>query len=118
MGIEKFIQKVCVQTAVYWGNPQPDGYGGITFDAPVEIGCRWEDKTQIIVNNQGKEMISKAEVLVTQDLDVQGRLYLGSISELESDPVPMEVEGAFEIKAFNKIPMIRKTDVFVRKVYL
>ena len=127
MGIEKFIQKVCVQTAVYWGNPQPDGYGGITFDDPVEISCRWDCKRRkeipslMVVSGGGTEMIvSIAEVLVTQDVDVGGYLYLGDLDDLDSSEQddPKSVEGAYEIRRFDKIPMIKSTTEFVRKAYL
>ena len=46
-GIEKVAKRFCVETAVYWGNPQNDGYGGFTFDTPVEIKCRWEEKSEV-----------------------------------------------------------------------
>lgn len=120
MSIDKFIQKICVQTAVYWGNPQNDGYGNFVFDEPVEISCRWEDKAQIVVSSDGAETSSDAEVLVTQDLDVDGYLYLGSLVDLDSDELdsPMTVETARRIISYDKIPMIKSTTVFVRKVYL
>ena len=120
MGIERFIQKVCVQTAVYWGSPQEDGYGGFTFDEPVEIACRWEDKTQIVAGMDGQEVTSDTEVLVTQDLDYNGYLYLGELDDLDSDDLdnPMTVSGAKPIISISKIPMIKSTTEFVRQVFL
>jgi len=120
MGIERFIQKVCVQTAVYWGSPQEDGYGGFTFDEPVEIACRWEDKTQIVAGMDGQEVTSDTEVLVTQDLDYNGYLYLGELDDLDSDELdnPMTVSGAKPIISISKIPMIKSTTEFVRQVFL
>ena len=124
MGIERFIQKVCVQTAVYWGSPQEDGYGGFTFDDPVELappnGVRWEDKTQIVAGMDGQEVTSDTEVLVTQDLDYNGYLYLGELDDLDSDELdnPMTVSGAKPIISISKIPMIKSTTEFVRQVFL
>ncbi len=125
MGIEKFIKTVCVQTAVYWGNPVADGYGGFTFDDPVEIKCRWEDKALIITDSTGIERMTDAQIMVTQDLDVLGFLYLGTMDEVESmfesgeqDFDPMKVDGARQILAFEKVPMIKSTKVFVRQVYV
>ena len=124
MGIERFIKKVCVQTAVYWGNPKDDGYGGFTFDDPVNISCRWEDKIQIVATMDGQEVSSDSEILVTQDLDYNGYLYLGTLEELLEDYTeeelanPMNVPTAKAIISKSKIPMIKSTKEFVRIVYL
>ena len=120
MGIEKFIQKVCVQTAVYWGTPVEDGYGGKSFADPVEIACRWEERVNVVSDSRGNEIVSKVRVLVTQDLDEEGYLYLGELDDLDSDEEadPTIVDGAHEIVRFDKIPMIKKTDEFVRTIYL
>ena len=53
-GIEKFLQKVCVQTAVYWGSPVENGFGAKTFASPIEIKVRWTDKQQVIKGGDGK----------------------------------------------------------------
>ena len=120
MSIESFIASVCVQTAVYWGNPQSDGRGSYTFDDPVEIDCRWDQKTQLIVGAQGKEIVSKAEVLVTQDVDEEGFLYLGALEDFDSDELadPEAINGAWEILQFAKSPAFKSTTEFVRQVFL
>jgi len=125
MGIEKFVKSVCVQPAVYWGNPVADGFGGFTFDDPVEIKCRWEDKALVVMDATGIERMTDAQIMVTQDLDVLGFLYLGTMDEVESmfesgeqDFDPMKVDGARQILAFEKVPMIKSTKVFVRQVYV
>jgi hypothetical protein len=125
MGIERFIRSVCVQVAVYWGNPQSDGYGGFTFDDPVELlppnnGVRWEDKTQIVSTMDGQETTSDTEVLVTEDLDYSGYLYLGTLDDLttEEKANPLLVSGAKPIISISKVPMIKSTTEFVRTVYL
>jgi hypothetical protein len=124
MGIIQFIEKVCVQTAVYWGNPRPDGHGGTIFDAAVEIACRWDSKVELIGDKgttaTGKVVVSKAQLLVTQDVQEQGWVYLGILDDLNSAQIgdPKEVDGAYEIKAFEKVPLFRSTSKFVRKAYL
>lgn len=118
--IIKFVESVCVQTAVYWGAPEPDGYGGTTYGDPIEIDCRWDDSTKLIRNNNGEEIASKAEVLVTQDLDNEGYLYLGSLDDLDSDQLdsPEDVKGAYKIQRIDKNPLFRSSSEFVRMVYL
>jgi hypothetical protein len=116
--ITSFIKKVCKQDAVYWGTPVDDGYGTKTYATPVEIKVRWEDRLKTISDRDGREIVADITVLVTQDLDLGGYLYLGSLDDLDSDPVPADVEGAFEILSFEKIPMIFSTTEFVRFAYL
>ena len=122
MGIENIIQRACVQTAVYWGDPADDGYGGKTFGNgyPVEIDCRWEDTVQVVRDARGNEIICRALVFVTEDLDEQGYLYLGSLDDLDSSEEgdPMTVDGAYSIKRFDETPALYSTTEFVRKAYL
>ena len=126
MGVDKLILRFCKQTAVYWGNPQDDGKGGKTYDNGVEIVCRWNDSgKEVRITTNGKEYISTTQVLVTQDLDVEGYLYLGTLVELDAvglnkliyDFKPKEMDGAYEIKRFSKVPDV-KARQFVRTAYL
>lgn len=107
------------QVAVYWGNPQNDGYGGRTFDTAVEVRVRWEDKQEIYQDPEGRELRSVAVVYPQIDLDLGGFLYLGTLDEswLDSDPTPKEVPAAKEIKQWGKVPNLRGTK-FVRKAWL
>ena len=120
----RFVQSVCVQTAVYWGNPQPDGYGGKTYDDPVEISCRWDEKIQVItkqlIGTQGEEVISKAEILLTQDVDENGLLYLGVLDDLDSasEDDPATLENAWRILRFDKTPLFQSATEFIQKAYL
>jgi len=124
-GIEKVEARFCVQTCVYWGSPVNDGYGGFTFADPVEILCRWEDKTEVDIGwfssgNPGNALATKASVLVIQDLDLQGYMYLGTLADLTASNKtnPLTKAGAYVIHRFDKIPMVRKTDEFVRTAWL
>lgn len=118
MGIEQFIQKISVQTAVYWGAPTHDGYGD-DFPDPIEISVRWEDQNELIRTENGEQVVTRAKVLVNRNVEVGGYLFLGTLDDLSSDPSnPLEEKAAYAIVRFDKIPMIKKTDEFVRIVYL
>lgn len=122
-GIEKVTARFCVETAVYWGNPQNDGYGGFAFDTPVEIPCRWENKSEVNIGwlssgHPGNSFECKASVLVTQDVDLQGYLFLGTLSDIDIALNPIDIQGAYPIHRFDKIPMVRKKDEFVRTAWL
>lgn len=115
MGIINFIDKISVQDAIYWGNPQPDGYGGKTFADPVEIKVRWANKISLITGNNGKQETANVEVITNEDLDTGGYLKLGTLSDLNSSGVdPLEVDGAYEIVLKEKVPLIKSSTEFVR----
>jgi hypothetical protein len=131
MSITTFLQATCTQDCVYWGNPHEDGYGGITYDDPIELKCRWEDKIQVlgaITGNQvlGYQETSRATVYVLQDVDQDGRLYLGTLDSLDnyldssdgSYVDPNQLENTFIIKRFEKSPALGSTTEFLRKAFL
>jgi len=107
------------QVAVYWGNPQNDGAGGRTFDDPVELSVRWEQRQELFIDANGQESTSKAVVYLDQDIDIGGYLYLGDLDDLSSaeEGDPLTVSGAYEIRGSKKLPDI-KADRFLRKVWL
>lgn len=114
-----FLARNQKQKAVYWGNPTKDGYGKFSYDDPVEIDCRWVDTTEIIMAANGEQIVCNAKVRVSQDLDKQGMLYLGYLQNLTESQLsdPTTVDGAYEIKRFDKIPSVRGNK-FYRKAYL
>lgn len=72
------------QTALYWGSPAPDGYGGSLYSAPRQIACRWQDGNASFIDQMGREVVSKASVYVGEDLAIGGHLRLGSLADLSS----------------------------------
>ena len=113
-----FVDRNLNQTAVYWGAPINDGYGGFTWEAPIEISCRWEDSVQEITDMTGMELITQAVVQVAQDLEYNGMLLLGTLDSLDSggvnDPV---AAGAKSIVRFDKVPTL-DGEHFYRRAYL
>ena len=112
------ITRMRKQTLVYWGSPVPDGYGGSTFAAAVELSCRWEDKQELFIAPDGKEVLSQSVVYVGQDVGIGGYLYLGVESDLDSDHTnPEIISGAREIRQLGKLPNLRATE-YLRQVWL
>jgi len=127
MGIESFMIRTCKQTAVYWGAPISDGYGGLTHNDPVEISCRWQEKTEVINTlgggKKGEELVSNAQVFTTQDVVEEGYLFLGDLDDLgdvtsNADNDPEGVDGAYKIIKFEKSIAAGSINQFVRKAYL
>lgn len=123
MGVYQMLQKrLQAHTCVYWANPVNDGYGGQTFDDPVELQCHWQEVRTLMRDKFGKEIVSEAVVYLLQDVDEDGYLLLGSIDDvLQSDSTftdPKELSGARKIIKFAKTPSLHRTGDYVRKAFL
>jgi len=118
--MQDLCELLAVQTAVYWGNPADDGSGGFTYDNPEEIPVAWYGVTEVVTNAMGQEVVSKAKVIVTQDLDKRGILFLGTLEDLDSDEEddPISISTAYRIIRADKIPGPLETNDFFRMVYL
>lgn len=111
-----FVTRGLNQTLTYWGSPVYDGRGGYTYDSPITINGRWEDRTEIFIDGAAKEKRSQAVVFVDRDVEEEGYLALGDWTDSAYDD-PVDCNSALKIKAFKKIPNVKATD-FGRKVWL
>jgi len=132
MGIQNFISKRLNQTVVYWGSPVSNGRGGHTYDPPVEIACRWEERSEVRSSDDGEEYISKAVVYLEDGVVKNGMLYLGTLQNIidldagdSADSAgtvylldPHDIDNAYLIKDFEKTPALNSTTEFMRKAYL
>lgn len=121
MGLQGFINRITKRdTAVYWGSPTPGFSGSLTFAAPVEIQCFWQDSAKTMMSNEGREVVSNASVHVTQDLAQNGMLYHGCLDDLttEQKSDPRKVINAFEIIRFTKLPALNRAGEYERVAYL
>ena len=127
MSFTSLLTRTCKQTCVYWSSPQDTGYGGQVWADPVQIACRWEDKEQLIRQDDGIEISSRAIVYVLQDVDLEGMMYLGTLDDLYDIALessagalsnPKEFDKVWVIKKFEKFPALGSTTDFVRKVWL
>lgn len=113
------IDRMRKQTAVYWGSPKPDGFGGVVFDPPREISVRWEQSASKFTDPSGQEQVSKAKVYVGEDLALGGFLMLGELSQLAPGTKPSQVTGAMSgfIRQVSSVPDL-KARRYLRSVYL
>jgi len=116
-----YIDWPCVQTAVYWppgseetGGKDFDDYGKPMYATAVELSCRWDDMTEEILRADGTTDLSRAQVIVDQDVSVRGVLCLGELTDMDDLDDPKENEGAWEIKRVDKNPDIDGEDFLVR----
>lgn len=91
------------QDATYWGTPVPNGVGGWTFAAPVALKVRWEEHIEQVIDSEGNDFTSTAQVMSTANLALGGYLLLGT--SVASDPT--SIAGARPIVKVDNIPDIR-----------
>jgi len=120
MGIEATLKRLAKQTAVYWSSPTAGADGSNSFSTGVEIKCIWLDTKEKVIDNNGKEVVGSGAVYVLQDLDEEGMLFLGSLSDLTAAEKldPKLVSMASEIRIFKKTPSLHLSGKFIRKALL
>ena len=106
-----FTRKL-IHTAVYWGSPVADGYGGQSFADPVELAVRWEDLQEVFTNQNGDEQVSKAFVMLAQAVDLNGFLYLGSLTDLSSadEGDPQIVDDAHLLESVGQVANVKGSE--------
>lgn len=112
-----FNKRTLRQRAIYWSNPSNSGgTGDFTYDSPIEIRCRWEQKRELFIDENGVENYSRAIIYVDQDVELQGFIMEGQLVDLDSSgESPHDQDDAFQIKLFEKSSNLQNTKV-VRKV--
>lgn len=107
------------QTCVYWQKTGVDIYNTPVFAEPVDIKCRWEDKTVLYISLTGEQMPSRAVVFTECDTAPGDMLWLGNVESL-----PEEYSEEIDIRTFahsiqrsDKIPDLR-AEIYLRTAYL
>lgn len=103
-----FIDNMLEQTAVYWPPVSAfDRTGRPILTDPVEIFCHWEDRAEQYIDAQGTTRVSRSVVYLSDQVELGGKLMLGSLDDLPSDLLP--TSDAWEIMAVMRCPSIRNT---------
>lgn len=109
----RFFERNLPQTATVWTATTVDSAGDSSYDPPRTISVRWEDRTDLLVQEEGEQITSLGIVITPEDLTVGDYLFLGT--SISADP--RGVDGAFQIKSFKKIPT-RSGKAFLRRYTL
>lgn len=110
--------RVLVQDAVYWAPAGIGDDGSATYGTPIAIKCRWDEMQTQFVAGDGSQRVSLAVVMVDRDLQLDGVLWLGLLTDPGLNQAdPFDNAGAYEIQGLSKVANRRATK-FVRTVYL
>jgi len=96
------------------------GFGVKTFSAGVEISVRWQEKSVVILDQNGEEVTARATVYHAGTIALGDYLYLGSLSALDSAQGvdPAQVATAYEVKAIMETPSTTDATRTVKAVML
>ena len=83
------------QQGTYWAPLGSDGFGGVLYDAPVLILCRWQDVYSLRRGPPGQEQAPEATVYVDRVMLSKGYLALGDHTATAD---PRTLAGAHEIR--------------------
>lgn len=101
------------QICTHWAVTGVDGFNKPIFASPVELKCRWEERNEKLINDDGEEYLSRARVFLANDVVPGDYLFLGSNSTAD----PRTVREAFRVKTWRRIPSLDGLS-FERKAYL
>jgi len=94
------------QDATYWAPGGLDLDGQVSFDDPITVKCRWEDKNEMVRDTNGDEFVSTAQVFTAQAVERRGYLAKGDQTATAD---PRTLDDAHEIKQIGSIPNLRNT---------
>ena len=115
-GASTFISGLLTQTAVHWANPVATGRGGRTFDSPVSISCRWEQRQEMFRDTTGQEVRSLAVIYLTTTISVGEYLWLGALASVP-DSDPLKVSGAYPVRGVEQTKSVNGRES-ITKVWL
>ena len=94
------------QTATYWKSTgERDSFGNPIFESPRIVQVRWEDRSELFYDSDGRERRSQSRVGVGEDMSIGDYIQLGSHTAESTPP-----SGAKEVKDFRNTP-----DLFAKK---
>lgn len=96
------------QDAIYWSDPVPNGLGGWIFANPRTIKVRWEEHVEQVLDAEGNDFTSTAQVYTLEKLKLGGYLKLVTVTDIDPPgPDPTSVSGARAIVKIDSIPDLR-----------
>jgi hypothetical protein len=95
------------EQAVYWAAVGFDRYGMPTYDSPVELTVRWNDKQDETLDAKGNTILTDVEVIVSQNLVPGSLMRLGLLDETPDPPDQLK-----QVVGFNSTKDVRGRETF------
>lgn len=92
------------QQLTYWPPAGRDDFAGLSFGSPVIISGRWVVSEKQLTKSDGEEYTSTAQVMVGQDVAINGYLALG---DQRTSANPASANNAWKIQEFTSAADVR-----------
>lgn len=106
------------QTCVYWppageetAGQSYNDEGQPLFGSPIELSCRWTDKTEKIADANGEEIFSRSKVMV-DSVSVGGILMLGTFDDVTDEEDPLRNDGAYQVRRYDSTPSVDASETY------
>ena len=74
-------------------------YSEATFNTPVTIKAKWEEKQTIMHTNDGEQVLSNGCLFVNVDADVEDYVFRG----ISTDANPLNLKRSFKVRKVERI---------------
>ena len=81
------ISEALNQKATLWKPEGTDAFGEPDWSDPIHLMVRWEDKKEVVKDDEGNEVTSNAIIYTKQEGDYQQRWAKGHIEETDPTEV-------------------------------
>lgn len=101
------LSRLLNQTLVYWVAGGDDRHGNPSWSTGVNLTCRWQERAELFVNENGEEEMASAVVYLdgADTVALDGRMYLGDVADLASSADPVSVQ-AYRVASIQSTPSI------------
>ena len=103
----RLLKRMRKRRAVYWPVAGRNMHNEPVFGQAIEIRCRWDHEKMQGLDDAGKETTFTDIVYVDRPVDLDGKLWLGKLENLEGALDPPE--SAVRIRKYEEIGVLRAT---------
>jgi hypothetical protein len=108
----RIVKKSRKHPAILWRRLGDSGRGYYTYEAPVQIKCRWDDVTDHRFDEHGVSYRVMAEVIMDRETSLGDALLYGKLANLKFDGTdPLAIPGVGLIKKIERYATLRQKDL-------
>lgn len=104
------IQRAQKETLVWWKLKSANRNGEPNYWPPVELSCRWDDKTTEILASDNTTVLSRVEIISQVRLNPGDYVCRGTINTITYWAEPKKNLDSYEVLRGSETPTLRYND--------